>query len=95
MKEILRSSTVMVTSIVVELEMMITVSPLLTSAPTVRVQAVTVPSMGATALKLARVFWASSNAFCAVAISSCLALIWSFSVSEPRVSRVCPAVTLA
>ena len=36
-----------------------TVSPLLTSAPGVRVQEVTVPLMGAVALKLARAFWAS------------------------------------
>ena len=55
-KEMFRSSTVMLTSMVVVLEMMITVSPLLTSAPSARVQVVTVPSMGATALKLFRAF---------------------------------------
>ena len=49
MKEMFRSSTVMVTSMVVVLEMMTTVSPLFTSAPSERVQEVTVPSIGATA----------------------------------------------
>ena len=57
-KEMLRSSTVIWTTMLVLLEMVMTVSPLLTSAPGVRVQEVTVPLMGAVALKLARAFWA-------------------------------------
>ena len=77
------------------LEMVMTVSPLLTSAPGVRVQEVTVPSMGAVALKLARAFWASVSLVVASSISFCLARMSESMVSEPMVSRASPAETLA
>ena len=85
----------MVTSMVVLLEMMMTVSPLFTSAPGERVQVMTVPSMGATALKSARAFWAVSRVRTASSSSSCLARIWESMVSEAMVSRAVPAETLA
>ena len=95
MKEMLRSSTVMFTSMVVLLEMTSTVSPLFTSAPSVRVQVMTVPSMGATALKLARPFSASASFCWASVMAFCLSRIcWSM-VSEPMVSSTSPAETLA
>ena len=84
MKEMFRSSTVMVTSMVVVLEMMTTVSPLFTSAPSERVQEVTVPSIGATALKSARALEASSSAVWASSISDCLARMSESMVGDPR-----------
>ena len=90
-----RSSTVMVTSMVVLLEMMMTVSPLFTSCPSTRLQEVTVPSMGAVAWKLARALTASSSFFWAWSSCSCLARISVSRVEEPRVRMASPADTLA
>ena len=80
---------------VVVLEMVMTVSPLLTSAPSVRVQVVTMPSMGAVALKLLSAFWASVSFSMASSISFCLARMSESMVSEPITSRTSPAFTLA
>ena len=95
MKEMFRSSTVMSTSMVVLLEIITAVSPLFTSCPTWRFMEVTVPSMGETALKLARAFWASASLVWASSSSFCLERMSRSMVSEPMVSRASPAETLA
>ena len=94
-KAMFRSSTVMSTTMLVVLEMVMTVSPLFTSMPGVRVQEVTEPSMGETALKSASPFWASASFFWASSISFCLAMMSSSIVLEPRVSKASPADTSA
>ena len=63
MKAMFWSVTLMVTSMLTVLEIITTVSPLLTSWPGSMAQEVTVPSMGATALKSAS-FFSSSSTFC-------------------------------
>ena len=66
------------------LEIMMTVSPLFTSWPSTRLQEVTVPSMGATALKSAMASWASSSFFC------CSWILVSM-VDEPKYSSSSPS----
>ena len=83
-----RSSTWMVTVMTVVFWMVTTASPAFTSPPSAMVQEMTVPSMGAVALRASTAAWASlSRSWAAVSCSSRL--------SEPMVSRASPAATRA
>ena len=87
-KPMFRSSTWIVTVMTVVFWMVTTASPDFTSPPSAMVQEIMVPSMGAVALRASTAAWASfSRSRAAVSCSSRL--------SEPMVSRACPADTRA
>ena len=71
MKPMFRSSTWMVTVMTVVFWMVTTASPAFTSPPSAMVQEMTVPSMGAVALRASTAAWASlSRSWAAVSCSS-------------------------